>query len=316
MSATLRIGSRPSPLALAQTEMVRATITNLVPGLRSEIVPVRTSGDRITSASLAAIGGKGLFIKELEQALSARTIDIAVHSMKDLPAILDREYRIVTIPEREDPRDVVITRDGRSLRDLGAGARLGTSSARRRFLAIRQNRGLDISPLRGNVDTRLQKVNGGELDATILAMAGLKRLGRDSAVRLSPLDEREFIPAAAQGALAIETMAETPVAGSAEIEAALHTLDFYPSRAETDAERSFLAGIGASCATAVGAKATLHGEMLELRAIVFSPDGARELFSEISCAISPEAEGAASRLGSALAAEMLARGAREILGDG
>jgi hydroxymethylbilane synthase len=206
MAFRLRIGSRPSRLALTQAEFVRASLSALLPGLGTELVSIRTSGDRIMTPSLAGEGGKGLFIKELEQALSGRRADIAVHSMKDLPAVLSPAYRIAAVPERENPCDALVTRDATGIRSLPPGARLGTSSSRRRFEALKVNPALEVVPLRGNVDTRLQRVLSGELEATILAMAGLKRLGRLKEVRYEELDEREFVPAAAQAALAIETL--------------------------------------------------------------------------------------------------------------
>src|SRR6266849_4247400 len=195
----LKIGSRPSKLAIAQASIVRARLAAQIPGVEIEIVEIRTSGDQLTTASLAQVGGKGLFVKELEQALAARHIDIAVHSMKDLPAVLPAEFRVASVIERENTADVLVTRDGAALTALPAGARLGPSSLRRRFQALRVNRGLEIVPLRGNVDTRLRRVADGSLDAIIVAMAGLKRLGRIGDVKFVELDARAFIPAGAQG---------------------------------------------------------------------------------------------------------------------
>ncbi len=316
MPFVLKIGSRPSALALAQTEMMRARLSELLPGLRSEIVPISTSGDRMKSASLARVGGKGLFIKELEQALADGRADIAVHSMKDLPAALAAAYRIAAVPAREDPRDALISRGGVGVRELPRGSRLGTSSMRRRFMALRLNPGLEVVALRGNVDTRLSKVESGELGAIVIAVAGLKRLGRAEKVLLHPLDERDFIPAAAQGALAIEALADRKPGGSAEIEDALGRLDDASARAETAAERSFLATIGASCVTPVGVKATLDGERLSMRAILFSLDGRRELSDEISVVHARGAsESGASALGAKLGNQMLSRGAGELLAD-
>src|SRR6267378_5134364 len=203
----IKIGSRPSKLALAQAEIVRGRLMAQIPGVEIEVVEIRTSGDKLTTASLANIGGKGLFVKELEQALAARRIDIAVHSMKDLPAILPPEFRIAAVVEREDTADVLVTRDGIALSGLKAGAKLGTSSSRRRFQALRINRGLEIVPLRGNVDTRLARVADGSLDAIVVAIAGLKRLGRIDDVKYVELDPRDFIPTGAQGALAVEMLA-------------------------------------------------------------------------------------------------------------
>src|ERR1700675_3460683 len=173
MPLKIKIGSRPSKLALAQAAIVRDRLTAQIPGIEIEIIEIRTSGDKMTSASLADVGGKGLFIRELEQALADRTIDAAVHSMKDLPAILPEQFRVAAVLERENTSDILVTRDGATLSAMPAGARLGTSSSRRRFQALRMNSRLTISPLRGNVDTRLARVADGTFDAIIIAMAGL-----------------------------------------------------------------------------------------------------------------------------------------------
>lgn len=296
--------------------MVREWICAHLPGLDAEIVPIRTSGDRIMTPSLAEVGGKGLFVKELEQALLDRRVDIAVHSMKDLPAVLAPNYRIAAVPRREDPRDVLITRAVRDICLLPPGARLGTSSPRRRFQALRLNPGLVVVPLRGNVDTRLSRVESGELDAAILAIAGLKRLGRLAQVHYVELDEREFIPAAAQAALAIEALAEQPIAGSPEIEQAVSELNDSTSACETAAERAFLAAIGASCVTPVGVKGTLSDGKLSLRALLFSPDGRRDLAGEIGEPVAPGDLGAAAATGKKLGVRMLEHGARDLLGHG
>src|SRR5208283_2851204 len=221
MKRTLRIGSRPSKLAIIQAGMVRDAIAAALSALTIEIVPIKTSGDKILTPSLADVGGKGLFIKELEQALAEHRVDTAVHSMKDLPAVLPPQFRIVATPMRENPHDALISSNGMRLKSLPTGARLGTSSARRKFEALRINPGLEVLPLRGNVDTRLQRVLSGEMDAIILAIAGLKRLGRLADLKYEELDEREFIPSAAQAALAIETLANEKICGAEDIEQAV-----------------------------------------------------------------------------------------------
>lgn len=310
MALKLRIGSRPSRLALAQSGIVRAQLEGAIPDLACEIVEIRTSGDRMTTASLARVGGKGLFIRELEQALLDKQIDLAVHSLKDLPAVLAPEFQLAAIPKREDPRDVLVTRDGGTFTSLPTGARLGTSSLRRRFQALKANRGLDISSLRGNVDTRLQKVADGSLDAIVIAMAGLNRLGRASDVKFSPLDDRAFIPAGGQAALAIETLANP----SADLAKAVATLDDPDSRYEITAERSFLAAIGASCVTPVGVKATIAADSLFVRAILFSEDGAEEMSGSLNEPLAPRlVPSAAESLGKRLGEEMLARGAGRLI---
>ena len=314
MPRKIRIGSRPSKLALAQAAIVRERLTQQISGVEIEIVEIRTSGDKMTSASLADVGGKGLFIKELEQALEARTIDAAVHSMKDLPAVLPQEFRVAAVLERENTVDILVTRDGFALNALPAGARLGTSSSRRRFQALRMNRALEILPLRGNVDTRLARVADGTFDAIIIAMAGVKRLGRVNDVKFVELDARDFIPSGGQGALAIETLADSDAADLAS--AINDPRAFY----ETAAERAFLAAIGASCTTPVGVRATmptdpLRAGTLVVGAMLFSPDGARELVDAIIEPLDPNlAPSAAENSGQRLAEKMLARGAAAILG--
>lgn len=314
MSVTLRIGSRPSKLALIQAGMVRDAIVAALPDLKCEIIAIKTSGDKNLSPSLADIGGKGLFIKELEQALTQRRINIAVHSMKDLPAALAPAFRIVATPKRENPHDALITRDGAAIKSLRKGAKLGTSSPRRRFEALRVNPALDVMPLRGNVDTRLAKVASGELDACILAMAGLKRLGKTADINFQELDEREFVPAAAQAALAVEALAETTICGSDEVETAVAAINDSTTALETAAERAFLASIHASCTTPVGVKATLANQTLTLRTLLFSADGSREMADEIAESAG-DVQGAIA-IGARLGARMLTRGARDLLGDG
>ncbi|HUA36320.1 MAG TPA: hydroxymethylbilane synthase [Candidatus Binataceae bacterium] len=316
MASHLRIGSRPSALALAQTGLVRARVEALLPGIAIEIVEIRTSGDQFANASLAQVGGKGLFIKELEQALVDRRIDIAVHSMKDLPARLPAGFRIAAVPEREDTRDALVTRDGiATLESLALDARLGTSSSRRKFQALRKNQGLKVVPLRGNVDTRLRNVAAGALDAIIVAMAGLRRLGRVD-VKPIALDERDFIPAGGQGALAIEALAGRHIGGSDEIERAMAQLNNPRIAYETAGERAFLATLGASCVTPVGVKGTINGSSLALGAMLFSPDGAREMLESADEPLDSDlAPSAAEAAGARLAESMLARGADAMLSD-
>ena len=312
----IRIGSRPSQLALVQASMMRerlaAQISDVDPEI--EIVEIRTSGDKLTSASLAQVGGKGLFIKELEQALADRKIDAAVHSMKDLPAVLPPNFRVAAVPGRENTADILVTRDGSALSALPVGARLGTSSSRRRFQALRMNRGLEVLPLRGNVDTRLKRVTDGSFDAIIIAMAGVKRLGRLRDVKFVELDGRDFIPAGGQGALAIEMLAGRDDPVSNELDRALCTINDPRAFYETAAERSFLAAIDASCTTPVGVRASIVGDTLALAAILFSPDGARELSESMEEPLAPDlAPSAAENSGMRLANKMLARDAAAIL---
>jgi hydroxymethylbilane synthase len=312
MPLKIKIGSRPSKLALAQAAIVRTRLAAQIPAAEIEIVEIRTSGDKMTSGSLADVGGKGLFIKELEQALAAHAIDLAVHSMKDLPALLPEQFRVASVPVRENTADVLVTRDGSTLAALPAGARLGTSSPRRRFQALRVNRGLEVLTLRGNVDTRLARVADGSFGAIIIAMAGLKRLGRERDVRLVELDSRDFIPAGGQGALALETLADS--AGN-ELDRALAAINDARAFYETAAERAFLAAIDASCTTPVGVRAVVERDKLSLAAMLFSPNGARELSDSMREPIAPDlAPAAAESSGKRLAEKMLARGAGALLG--
>ena len=312
MPLKIRIGSRPSKLALAQTSIVRDLLASQNFKIEIEIVQIRTSGDKMTSASLADVGGKGLFIKELEQALANGMIDAAVHSMKDLPAVLPPDFRIAAVPARENTADILVTRDRSTLSALPAGARLGTSSSRRRFQALRINRALNILPLRGNVDTRLARVADGSFDAIIIAMAGVKRLERVNDVNFVELDARDFIPAGGQGALAIETVADRK---GDELDRALSAINDARSFYETAAERAFLATIGASCTTPVGVRAKIDGDMLALAAMLFSRDGARELSESTEDSVGPGlVPSTAEDAGKHLAEKMLARGAAALLG--
>ncbi len=316
MPLKIKIGSRPSKLALAQASIVRDRLTAQISGIEIEIVEIRTSGDKMTSASLADVGGKGLFIKELEQALADGTIDAAVHSMKDLPAVLPSQFRVAAVPGRENTADILVTRDGSTLSALPAGARLGTSSSRRRSQALRINRGLEILPLRGNVDTRLARVADGTFDAIIVAMAGVTRLGRVKDVKFVELDARDFIPAGGQGALAIETLADRK---GDELDRALSAINDARAFYETAAERAFLAALGASCTTPVGVRAVmptdaLRADTLVIRAMLFSPDGSRELSDAIIEARDPNlAPSAAENSGERFAEVMLERGAAALL---
>ena len=326
MSPFLRIGSRPSALALAQSNLIKRRLENSLAGLRAEIIPISTSGDRMAAASLARVGGKGLFIRELEQALAAGRIDVAVHSMKDLPAILSPQFRIAAVPERENPFDALITRRGGGWNDLAPGARLGTSSTRRRLEAARIRPDLDIVPLRGNVDTRLRRLEAGDFDGIILAIAGLRRLGRADNLAMTQLDDRVFVPAGGQGALALEALTDRIIGGSAELERVVADLDDIRSAAEVAAERGFLAAIGASCASPVGVRGSAVDNSLRLNALLFSLDGGRSMADEISAPcrtdVAPDAvarretiERAAS-IGTELGRRMLARGAAELIASG
>ncbi len=309
---------------MVQAGLIKDSLERAVRGLTAEIIAISTTGDRMTRGSLAQVGGKGLFIRELEQALSSHRIDIAVHSMKDLPAALSASYRIVAVPERENPRDALVTRAGSGWSSLAPGARLGTSSPRRRLEALRLRPDLAVAALRGNVDTRLKRLHGGDFDGIILAMAGLIRLDRRDGYKLVELDDSDFVPAGGQGALAIEALAGQRIGKSDELENAVAALNDLRTMAEVTAERSFLATIGASCVSPVGVKGTVGSDHLRLRALLFSVDGARSLADEIAAphqlsgaAAATENNGAtrfAAALGAKLGRRMLDQGAAEMIG--
>jgi hydroxymethylbilane synthase len=332
MSFALRIGSRPSALALAQAALTRDAIADRLRGLAIQIVPISTSGDKMQMAPLALVGGKGLFTRELEQALSERRIDVAVHSMKDLPAILPQQFRLAAVPQREAPYDVLLSRGPGGWDSLPQGARLGTSSIRRRLEALRLRPDLEVPLLRGNVDTRLRRLRAGEFEAIILAAAGLRRLGIVSddesigadrpgdKISIVELDLCAFVPSGGQGALAVEALRDSPAGGSQEIEKALLDLTDLPTLAETTAERACLATIGASCASPIGVNGRLERETLALRALLFSVDGRRSLAAESADELPADAssrdqlEQTATRLGERLGRLMLDRGAGELIG--
>ncbi len=301
MRTIIRIGTRSSPLALRQARWVKDRLEQHWPALRVELVPVKTSGDRFQNISLSRIGGKGLFVKEIEEALQVGRVDLAVHSVKDVPAFLPAGLTLSVIPQREDPRDVLITSNGETLDELPEGTRVGTSSLRRQALLLHLRPDLHIAMLRGNVETRLRKQRDGEVDATILATAGLKRLGLMPA-RSHILDEQVFVPAVGQGALGIETRVE------AETEALLRPLHHAETALAVTAERAFLGRMGGSCRTPLAALSTARTEGVTLVALIASPDGQTMLRGQEHGP--PEA---AEQLGVRLAERLLAQGGNEIL---
>jgi hydroxymethylbilane synthase len=268
----LRLGTRGSPLALAQARMVRQALA-AAHGFDPEqiaIEVIRTSGDRIQDRPLADVGGKGLFTKEIEEALAAGPIDLAVHSSKDMPTVLPPGLVLSAFMEREDPRDVFISRKAKSIAGLPRGATVGTASLRRQAMVKRKRPDLTIVPLRGNVETRLRKLDEGVADATLLALAGLKRLGLADAVT-AVLDVNEFLPAVGQGAIGIETRADD--ARTCELLAAINHADTFSALA---AERAFLAVLDGSCRTPIGGHATISGGRLSFRGMVVKPDGSED----------------------------------------
>ncbi len=289
------IGSRGSQLALWQARHIAARLAELGAETRLEII--KTTGDKIQDVPLAKVGGKGLFTKEIEEALLDHSIDIAVHSLKDVPSELPAGLILSAIPEREDPRDALI---GKPLAELSRGAKVGTSSLRRAAQLHALGRGLLTETLRGNVDTRLRKLDEGQYDAIVLAAAGLRRLGwADRIQEMVPVEI--MCPAVGQGALAIETRDDSGVA-----QRLIEKLDHAPSRAAITAERALLGTLGGGCQVPIGGYATVAGSTVHLRAIVAAPDGSRILRAELSGS-DP------TRIGVELGQKLLDDGAREIL---
>ena len=300
----LIIGSRGSRLALWQAERAKARLVELSPGLSVEIEIIKTTGD-VKSDPLSVIGGKGVFTKELEEALLDKRIDVAVHSLKDLPTIVPDGLAISAICEREDPRDALVLRkysEIRSLHELPVGAVVGTSS-QRRLSQLKALRGdLVVKDLRGNVDTRVRKLDEGQYDALILASAGLIRLGLRDRISAA-VSPSEILPAVGQGAIGIETRADDEVAV-----AATSRLNHRATELACRAERAFLRGLGGGCQFPIAAHAVIEDEVLKLEGLVARPDGS-EILRETSSGTAEEAEG----IGAALAARLMDQGAGSLL---
>jgi hydroxymethylbilane synthase len=299
-SPLFRIGARGSKLSLAQTEQTRARLAATL-GLAEnafEIVPIVTSGDRIQDRALIEAGGKGLFTKELDEALFDRRIDLAVHSLKDLPTRLPDGIVLACVPEREDPRDAFVSLKAKTLADLPAGAVVGTASLRRQAQVLFARRDLKVSVLRGNVDTRLAKLEAGEADATFLALAGLKRMGLESRAA-SLVDPQETPPAACQGAIAITARAD-----DARVLEALGSCENTGARIEIEAERAFLDALDGSCRTPIAALARVNGAQISFIGETLTPDGTRRWRREATIALGGDAIGDAQALGARLGLEI------------
>jgi hydroxymethylbilane synthase len=296
----LRLGSRRSPMAIAQSRQVAELLAERT-GHQAEIVGVTTLGD-VSRAQLTQIGGTGVFVSALREALLSGEVDLAVHSLKDLPTGPAPGIVLAAVPPREDPRDALVARDGAKLADLPAGARIGTGSPRRAAQLLGLRGDLCCVPVRGTAGTRLAKVTEGELDAVILAAAGLARIGRLNAVT-QVFEPDEMLPAPGQGALAIECRAGDP-----ELAALLKAVTDQASVAAVTAERSLLEALEAGCSAPVGAYAAATGEQLRLQAAVLSTDGTRTLRAHGSA---PAA--GARELGRDLAAELLRAGASDLI---
>jgi len=302
MTSALRIATRRSRLALWQAEHVQGRLAVLHPGLRIDLVPLSTRGDELLDVSLSKEGGKGLFVKELEAALAEGRAEIAVHSMKDVPADLPPGFALAAILAREDPRDAFVSTRQENLAALPAGAVVGTSSLRRQAQIAARHPALEIRPLRGNVETRIAKLDRGDYAAIILAAAGLKRLGLEARIR-SYLELDESLPAAGQAALGIECLAARQ-----DVLSLVEPLQDALASACVRAEREVNRALGGSCTIPLGAHAVQAGATLKLRALVASPDGRRIARAE--------GEGDAARpeeLGLRVAALLRERGAVEIL---
>ncbi len=300
--SSLVIGTRGSKLALWQAEWIQARLKAIAPDLQVTLRTIKTSGDKILDVPLAAIGGKGLFVKEIEEALLREDIDLAVHSMKDVPTALPEGLEIICVPVREDPRDALISREARRLDGLPKGANVGTSSLRRQAQLLHHRPDLKVQMLRGNLDTRLRKVRDGEFDAVILAAAGLTRMGwLDEVTEFLPYDVS--LPAIGQGALGLEGRRN-----DAFVRELVGTLEHSPTRTAVTAERALLERLEGGCQVPIAAHATLSGETLSLEGLIASVDGRTLLRERIE---GPSSD--ARTLGVQLAEWLLARGGDEIL---
>jgi len=298
----LRIGTRGSQLALWQANWVKEKLVRKNSDLDIEIVRIRTTGDKILDVPLAKVGGKGLFVKEIETALLDNSVDLAVHSMKDVPTLLPEGLEIAAVTERKDPRDVIISREGKTLAQLPEGARIGTSSLRRQAQLSGYRPDLVMEPLRGNINTRLQKLRDGQYDAIVLAYAGVKRLGWEGEVT-QILDTDIMLPAIGQGALGIESREDDP--GTLE-------LILFLNHPETSicvrAERAFLRRLEGGCQVPIAAYATVDNSTVTLTGLVAGLDGEKRIRMELR-----SDEASAEEAGLELAEQVLDSGGREIL---
>jgi hydroxymethylbilane synthase len=298
----LRIGTRGSQLALWQANWIKEILVRKNPDLDVEIVKIKTTGDKILDVPLAKVGGKGLFVKEIETALLDNSVDLAVHSMKDVPTLLPDGLKIVAISEREDPRDVIISKEGRTLAQLREGARIGTSSLRRQAQLAGYRPDLVMEPLRGNINTRLKKLRDGQYDAIVLAYAGVKRLGWEGEVT-QVLDTDIMLPAIGQGALGIEARGDDP--GTLE---RILFLNHSETSLCVRAERAFLNRLEGGCQVPIAAYATTDNGTVTLTGLVAGVDGEKLIRMEVR-----SDEASAEEAGLELAEQILDSGGREIL---
>ena len=300
VSGPLRIGTRGSPMALIQTARVRDRLIEAHPGLGAagaiEIVTIRTTGDRVQDRRLAEIGGKGLFSKEIEEALLAGAVDLAVHSLKDMETWLPDGLEIACVLARDDPRDVLLSANGASLTALPKGAKVGTASLRRQAQLLHLRPDLSVLPIRGNVNTRIDKLMAGEFDAIVLALCGLERLGK-AGLATEILPPEVMLPAVGQGALAIECRA-----GDDALRQLLDPLHDPGTAACVGAERAMLAALDGSCRTPIAGLAERDGDRLTLEGLLLKPDGSSEVRARRT-----GATGDAAALGAALGSELRSR---------
>ena len=302
--SSLVVGTRGSRLAVWQAEWVQARLKELAPGLTVTLQRIKTSGDMILDVPLAAIGGKGLFVKEIEEGLLRGEIDLAVHSMKDVPTVLPDGLDILCVPAREDPRDVLVSRDSCSLDQLPKGSRVGTSSLRRQAQLLHYRLDLRIELLRGNLDTRLRKLHNGEYEAIVLAAAGLSRMGWSNKVT-EYLPPEVSLPAIGQGALGLEGRRKDRF-----VQALVEKLEHRPTRTAVTAERALLERLEGGCQVPIAAHATVKGDTLIMDGLIASVDG-RQLIRDTIQGPASEAQG----LGKQLAEKLLAQGGNVILNE-
>ncbi len=300
--ASLVIGTRGSQLALWQAEWVQARLREIAPSVSIRLERIRTSGDKILDVPLAKIGGKGLFVKEIEEALSRGDIDLAVHSMKDVPSALPEGLAIVCVPAREDARDALLTRDRVAFQDLPAGAKVGTSSLRRQAQLLAHRPDLNVGMLRGNVNTRLRKLQEGEFDAIVLAAAGLTRLGWAEHVT-EYLPPALSLPAVGQGALGIESRADDTF-----VRELLDPINDHRTSIAVSAERAFLDRLEGGCQVPIAGHAVIEDRTVQFEGLVASVDGTQVIRDRMEGPVEQ-----AAQLGTALADRILDAGGKEIL---
>jgi hydroxymethylbilane synthase len=304
MPSELKIGTRGSQLALFQANWVKDQLSHARPDLKVTLVKIKTTGDKIQDVPLAKIGGKGLFVKEIEESLLQKKIDLAVHSIKDVPTEFPKGLHLSVITKREDPRDVFISRDGRTLKDLPQGAKIGTSSLRRQAQLLHFRNDLELIPLRGNLDTRLKKLKTMNFNGIVLALAGVRRLGLEERVtEIIPADIS--LPAIGQGALGIETRMDDK-----EVEGQIRFLNDRDSSIAVTAERAFLRKLEGGCQVPIAAYARPIGTALRVDGLVGSIDGKRLIRHHVEGPIEN-----AESLGIELAEILLGKGAKEILDE-